>query len=290
MKSNQITILDGAMGSFLMAEHNIKKIGDLLLFNKTNPQAVLKAHSLYLEAGADVIQTNSFGLNWSNLQKTLRLDNALTQQSLQQLNQLSVELAQKAREIVNPQAKIHGVLGPMGLLLYDQSSAQKELLFEKYILQLQILLCDEVDLIRLETFTDILELEIAIKAILELDCCKPIFVSCVFDEKGRTIMGTSIEDFFSRFDAEVEIWGINCVASKASILNFLQISRQYQKKLAVIPNAGLPQVKAGKVNYEMSITDFVRDMKLYQQEQASILGGCCGTNPSFIKALSALKK
>jgi methionine synthase I (cobalamin-dependent)/5,10-methylenetetrahydrofolate reductase len=277
LETDRIYVVDGAMGTMLYAKGvYINRCYDEL--NLSNPDLVREIHSEYIRAGADIIETNTFGATAHKLQQYGLEGN------LREINSLAAKLA---REAAGDRAYVAGAIGPLGLRIEPYGPTSFEEAKEMFKDQASALLEGNLDLFVLETFSDVSEIRQAIRAIREL-CDLPIIAQMTIMTDGNTLFGTTPEVFTERLDQwGADVIGLNCGVGPAIILNALEKMRAVtKKKLSAQPNAGLPRDVQGRQFYMCSPEYMSKFAKRFIQNGAKFIGGCCGTTPSHIKLIS----
>ncbi len=274
----EIIIFDGAMGTMLQAKSLPK---DVLpeTYNLTHPEDITDIHREYLEAGADVITTNTFG---ANLLK-------FTEEELKAVIDRAISCAEQARK--NFEDKYIALdIGPLGRLLApfgDLSFEEAYAIFSKTIM----LAKERTDLIIIETMNDSYETKAAVLAAKE-NSSLPIFVSNVYDEKEKLMTGADAKAMVAMLEGlGVDAIGLNCSLGPDKMLSILPTFAKYSSTPTLImPNAGLPKVVDGKTVFDVTVDEFVSCMEKAVDTGARIVGGCCGTNPNYIKKLATALK
>ncbi len=277
LESDIIHVVDGAMGTMLYAKGvYINRCYDEL--NLSNPDLVREVHTEYLRAGADIIETNTFGATGHKLQQYGLEGN------MAEINTLAARIA---REAAGDRAYVAGAIGPLGLRIEPYGPTSFEEAKEMFKDQASALLEGGVDLFVLETFSDVSEIRQAIRAIRELGDL-PIIAQMTIMTDGNTLFGTTPEVFTERLDEwGADVIGLNCGVGPAIILNALEKMRAVtKKKLSAQPNAGLPRDVQGRQFYMCSPEYMSKFAKRFIQSGAKFIGGCCGTTPSHIKLIS----
>jgi len=277
LESDGIHVFDGAMGTMLYAKGvYINRCYDEL--NLSNPDLVREIHGEYIRAGADVIETNTFGATAHKLQQYGLEAN---------LHEINAVAAKLAREAAKDRAYVAGAIGPLGLRIEPYGPTSFDEAKEMFSAQAAGLLEGGVDLFIVETFSDVSEIRQAIRAIREL-CDLPIIAQMTIMTDGNTLFGTTPEVFTERLDQwGADVIGLNCGVGPAIILNALEKMRAMtKKKLAAQPNAGLPRDVQGRQFYMCSPEYMSKFAKRFIQAGAKFIGGCCGTTPSHIKLIS----
>lgn len=278
LDSDRIHVVDGAMGTMLYAKGvYINRCYDEL--NLSSPDLVQEIHAEYIRAGADIIETNTFGATAHKLQQYG------LEQNLHEINARAAQIARKAA--ANDRAWVAGALGPLGLRIEPYGPTSFDEAKDMFKTQIIALLEGGVDLFCLETFSDVSEIRQAIAAVREL-CDLPIIAQMTIMTDGNTLFGTTPELFTERLDSwGADVIGLNCGVGPAIILNALERMREVtKKKLSAQPNAGLPRDVQGRQFYMCSPEYMSKFAKRFIQSGAKFIGGCCGTTPSHIKLIS----
>ena len=277
LETDAIHVVDGAMGTMLYAKGvYINRCYDEL--NLSNPDLVREIHSEYIKAGADIIETNTYGATAHKLQQYG------LEANLHEINALAAKLA---REAAAERAYVAGAIGPLGVRIEPYGPTSFDEAKDLFKAQAIALLEGGVDLFCLETFSDVSEIRQAIRAIREL-CDLPIIAQMTIMTDGNTVFGTTPEIFTERLDQwGADIVGLNCGVGPAIILNALEKMREVtKKKLSAQPNAGLPRDVQGRQFYMCSPEYMSKFAKRFIQAGAKFIGGCCGTTPAHIKLIS----
>jgi len=277
LETDRIHVVDGAMGTMLYAKGvYINRCYDEL--NLSNPDLVREIHTEYIRAGADIIETNTFGATAHKLQQYG------LEANMHEINALAARIA---REAAGDRAYVAGALGPLGLRIEPYGPTSFEEAKELFKAQATGLLEGGVDLFCLETFSDVSEIRQAIAAIREL-CDLPIVAQMTIMTDGNTLFGTTPELFTERLDSwGADVIGLNCGVGPAIILSALDKMRAVtKKKLSAQPNAGLPRDVQGRQFYMCSPEYMSKFAKRFIQSGAKFIGGCCGTTPAHIKLIS----
>src|ERR671927_1073413 len=277
LETDEVHVFDGAMGTMLYAKGvYINRSYDEL--NLTNPDLVREVHEEYVRAGADIIETNTFGATAHKLQQyglegSLRL--------------INVAAARIAKEAAGDRAFVAGAVGPLGLRIEPYGPTSFDEAKEMFKAQVEALLEGGVDLFVLETFSDISEIRQAIRAVREL-CDLPIVAQMTISLDGNTSFGTTPEVFTTRLDEwGADVIGLNCGVGPVTVLTAVEKMRLVTtKKLSAQPNAGLPRDVQGRQFYMCSPEYMAKYAKRLIQSGVRFIGGCCGTTPSHIKMIS----
>lgn len=275
-----ILVCDGAMGSQLY-----ELVGPTRCFEELNllqPELVLRVHLNYIEAGARLIETNTFGAN------RLKLTPHGLADKLVAINQRAVKLAREAREVSGAAILVAGSIGPLGA---SRRVAEAEVAGQaRQVFAEQAAALEErgVDLFILETFPDLEELEWAIEGVRSISGL-PIIAQLAYNEEGKTLGGDDARTATQRLKAlGADVIGANCSIGPQAILEVLHAMAQVgDVRLSVQPNVGFPQRVGDRVLYPRAtpgyFANFAREAVA---AGASILGGCCGTTPEHIRAIA----
>ena len=280
---DSILIADGAMGSMLHESVGTQRCFDEL--NSTEPEAVFRVHQAYIEAGAQIIETNTFGANRFKLEPLGLGD------EVQRLNGRGVKIAREARDSASREVLIAGSMGPLGIGVQARHPEPDEILG---IFREQALALEErgVDLYILETFNYIEEIILAIDAIRSFSGL-PIIAQLTYTEEG-TIFGDMRPGAVAALlkAKNVQIIGANCTLGPQSLLPILQeLAGIDDLRISGMPNAGFPKREGDRIVYPKSSPEY---FALFAREAAAlgtrILGGCCGTTPAHIRAMAEAVK
>ena len=278
--SKRVFVADGAMGTELYSRGVfINRCFDEL--NLTSPDLVRQIHQEYVKAGAEIVETNTFGAN------RMRLSGFGLREKLHAINQAGVRLA---REAAGERAFVAGAMGPLGTHLQPlgpTSFGEARAIFEE---QARVLVEAGVDLLILETFADLNELREAVFALREAAGNEMVVVAQVtIDDAGNLRDGTSTETFARALgEWPADVIGCNCsVGPKATLETIERISRYVSKPLCAMPNAGYPARVEGRSLYLCSPEYMAQYGRRFLTAGAKIVGGCCGTTPKHIKELVA---
>ena len=277
LESDRAHVFDGAMGTMLYARGvYINRSFDEL--NLTSPEMVLGIHREYIRAGAEVIETNTYGASAPRL-----LAYGL-EGKVREINRRAAEIA---REAAGEQAFVAGAVGPLGIRIepYGPTSVDEARQFFREAAE--GLLEGGVQLFVLETFSDIAEVQQAIRAVREVSDL-PIIAQMAIDVSGSTLYGTSPEVLASRIEAwGADVVGLNCSVGPQAILSAIEKMRAATTlKLSAQPNAGLPRDVSGRQMYMCSPEYMAKYAKRLIQAGVKFVGGCCGTTPEHIKQIA----
>lgn len=277
IQNGNILIADGAMGTLLSQSINSQSCVEAL--NLTAPEKVEQAHASYIAAGSQLIETNTFGINHHKL-KPYKLENKVTE-----LCHAAVAQAKKAKG--NKSVWIAGSVGPLTQRRRDLDLYTEDDIQNMYTEVFESLATAGVDLIMLETFTRLSDLELAIKQAKKVGL--PILMQMAFGDHGVTDEGVSIEKFLQLAHIqEVEAVGSNCKIGPHLVSSVVDMQAlNSARPLSVFPNAGYAQQIDGRYVYGATPKYFAQKLIDCIDLGAQILGGCCGTGPEHIKALSS---
>jgi len=278
--SSQTILADGAMGTMLHSRGvSFDKCFDEL--NLTNPAAVAEIHREYIEAGAQLVITNTFGAN------RFKLGKHGLQEDVREINHKGVELAKRVVAASFRDVLIAGDVGPLGVRIAPFGRVQPEKAREAFAEQIQALAEAGADLIVIETFSDLYEIREAVRAARET-CDLPVVASVTFTRDDRTLLGDEPMKVARMLrDAGVDVIGVNCSGGPAQLLRLLKQMKQAvpDGKFWVKPNAGWPEQVGGRIMYPAD-ADYFGDYALsFRETGAGVIGGCCGTTPQHIAVM-----
>ncbi|PWJ96546.1 5-methyltetrahydrofolate--homocysteine methyltransferase [Oceanotoga teriensis] len=274
--NKKFILFDGAMGSMIQKE-NINTLPELL--NLENPHLIRSIHKKYIEAGADIITTNTFGANNHKLKKynvdsDLIIKNAIEiAKSVQKNNLIALDIGPIGR-----------MIEPMGKMTFDESYEffKKQVIAgEKY----------GADLILFETFSDIYELKSGILSAKE-NTKLPIFATMTFSDDKRTFTGTDIKTMISVLEGlNVNALGINCSLGPDKMESLVDKLVKYSSTPIIVQaNAGLPDYQNGNTIYNINSNEYNEHTKKLMNKGIQIIGGCCGTTDEYIRKLNNSRK
>jgi homocysteine S-methyltransferase len=272
-----VLVFDGAMGTRLYDKGiYINRSYDEL--NITSPDLVREVHEEYIKAGADIIETNSFGATRHKLQ-SYGLESRLFE--------LNAAAARIAREAAGDSVYVAGAIGPLGIRIEPFGPTSFDEAKELFKEQVAGLLDGGVDLFVLETFSELTVIEQAVRAVREL-CDLPIVAQMTIQMDGNTTFGTTPEAFSAELDKlGADVIGLNCGMGPNHILTALEKMRGVTNRaLSAQPNAGLPKDVGGRQFYMGSPEYMATFSRRFVQAGARFVGGCCGTTPTHIKLIA----
>ena len=275
---DQVVIFDGAMGTMLYAKGVfINQCYDELVLR--SPDLVREVHAAYVKAGAEVVETNTFGANRAKL----------TQYGLEgQVAAINQRAAQLAREAAGEQRLVAGAVGPLGIRLEPYGPTSRDEARALFREQLQALADGGADCFVLETFADLEEIEQAVLAARDVNAAMPIIAQATVGPEMRTAFGASPEDVARVLDKwGIDVIGLNCSVGPQTILEAIErMAAVTTRKLSAQPNAGMPRDVGGRTMYMASPEYMATYARHLIQAGAKIVGGCCGTTPEHIKAMA----
>lgn len=293
----RVILFDGAMGTEIQRlnpqpeDFPDCKDGFNDGLNLSRPEWIKQIHRSYLKAGADCVETNTFGSNRFKLDEYGYGDQTV---------ELNKNAAQLAREVCNefkdrPRYVI-GSMGPTGYLpsSNDPDLGQKPLdeIREAFMLQAEGLILGGADALLIETSQDILEVKLAIEAChmaMEMAGKKvPIIVNVTLDQYGKMLLGTSVQAAYTTVsDMKIDAFGLNCSTGPAEMAPSVRWLSEQGLPVLVMPNAGMPHNESGQAVYKMSPKDIAGALAEFVGKYGHVrmIGGCCGTNPHHIAEL-----
>ena len=283
LQAGQILLSDGAMGTSLQ-NRGLAVNECVESWNLTHPDDVREVVAGFVNAGSDIVETNSFGGTRIKLYK-YSLDN-----KLHEINRRAAEIACQAAQ---GRSLVFGSVGPTGVFIQPLGEATEEEIYQAFQEQVESLAQGGADAICIETMTDLHEARIALRAVKE-NTQLPVVVTFTFDKVGdgkfRTMMGVSPEDIAQQLpDAGADIIGSNC---GNGIENMVEICAQLRQQtdgfIMIQANAGLPVLEDGKTVFKATPGDMARYVEPLIQNGANIIGGCCGTTAAHIAAFKEI--
>ena len=282
-------LCDGAMGTLLYGKGVfINKCYDEL--NLTQPDLIRNIHNEYLSAGAEIIETNTFGGN------SFRLARHGLEEKVADINRRGAELAREAADAFNlkkaANVLVAGSVGPLGIRIEPLGKTSRDEARDSFRQQITALIEGGIDLIMLETFGYLEELHQAILAAREVSPATPVIAQVTIDEDGNCLDGASPETFTAKLnDWGADVIGCNCSVGPVAMLEAIErIRRLTDKPLSAQPNAGIPRSIEGRNIYLCSPEYMASYARKFVNAGVNLVGGCCGTTPEHIKAMkSALR-
>ena len=274
-----VVLADGAMGTVLY-DRGITFDRSFDLLNIQEPALVQSIHRDYIRAGAELIETNTFGAS------RIRLAAHGESQDARRVNRAGAQLARNAREEVGEAVFVAGAIGPLGKPVAPLGTITKEEALEAYVEQVEGLVEGGVDLLIIETQTDLEEMKLAIQAVRQVTDL-PLVAQMTFTEDERTLYGAYPEDVVRATQSlGVNVLGANCSVGPQKLLEIVQrLRRRTQLPISVMPNAGLPRFVSGRFLYLASPDYFADYAVRFKAAGANLIGGCCGTTPAHIRRM-----
>ena len=273
----RIMVADGAMGTMLYSRGVfINQCYDEL--NVRSPELVLDVHRAYVKAGAELLETNSFGAN------RLKLAQYGLENHVAEFNRRAAEIA---REAAGANVLVAGAVGPLGVRIEPFGATSREEARGHFREQMQALLEGGADCLLLETFGDLGEIEQALAAARELSPATPVIAQMTIGQDGLTPFGATPEDVARALDEwGADVIGLNCSVGPQAILEAVErMAAVTKRKLSAQPNAGMPRDVSGRTMYMASPEYMASYARHFIQAGAKLIGGCCGTTPEHIKSL-----
>jgi len=282
IKQGEILVCDGAMGSLLMdraKEHLQGTCPESI--NLSHPEIIEEISELYINAGADIIETNTFGGS------PLKLASYSLDDKTEEINRVAITVAKEAS---NSKAYIGASVGPSGKLLKPFGDTDPNEIYESFYRQISAIADAGADMVIIETMTDLNEALLAVKATKNISSSIPVVVSMTYESTPRgffTIMGTTIETASRKIEeSEADIIGSNC---GNGIENLVLIAKEHKKHsnlpILIQANAGIPELKDGIPFYPETPEFMAEKCVELINIGVSIIGGCCGTTPAHINAI-----
>ncbi len=282
--STRSVLCDGAMGTMLYGRGVfIHRCYDEL--NLSQPDLIRTVHEEYLQAGAEILETNTFGAN------RYRLQRHGLQDQVEAINKLGAQLARQAVDQAHDKqatdAYVAGAIGPLGVQIEPLGKTSFEEARGAFAEQIRALAEGGVDLLTIETMTSLSEVHQAILAAREAAPQLPIIVMMTIDEEGNTLDGSSPETAAQKLtEWGADAIGCNCSAGPATVLSAIERMRTATTlPLAAMPNAGMPRAVDGRNIYLCSPEYMASFVRKFAAAGVQFIGGCCGTTPNHIRAM-----
>ena len=272
---DKITILDGAMGTVLQ-QKGLPAGGQPELLNLTDPGLIEDVHRSYIRAGSRVVYTNTFGANRLKLERTGHAPEEI----------ISAAVGAAKAAAAGTDAAVALDVGPLGALLEPLGNLSFQRAYELFREMTEAGAAAGADLIVIETITDLYEAKAALLAARE-STALPVFVTMSFEESGRTFTGCTAASMARTLEGlGADAIGLNCSLGPDKLAPLIrEISENTTLPVIAKPNAGLPDPLSGR--YDVGPAEFAADMLACLDAGASIIGGCCGTSPEYIRELAA---
>lgn len=275
-----VMVADGAMGTMLYS-HGVPFDRSFELLNVTDRDLVIRIHVDYIRAGAELIETNTFGGN------RFKLAAKGLQDRVRELNRAGAKLAKEARDIAGVPVFVAGSVGPLGKPLKPFGLLPHQEAYEAFREQVEALVEGGVDLILLETFSDLEELKLAVRAARDATDL-PVVAQMTFDEEGRTLRGhTPAEVVHGLEPLGAAAVGVNCSVGPLPTVDVVaEMVRVASVPVTAMPNAGYPARLEGRYVYSAPPRYFAEHARRMAELGARLVGGCCGTTPEHISAVA----
>jgi len=281
-QSDQPLLADGAMGTMLNAM-NVSFAESFDALNLKNPALVGDIHRAYIEVGAQIIQTNTFGAN------RYKLAAHGLEGQVAAINRAGVELARRVGLASYKEVLIAGDVGPLGVRLAPFGRVQPEQARQAFTEQIEALAGAGVDLLIIETFSDLHEIQVAVAA-ARASTDLPVVASVTFTRDDRTLFGDPPARVAQvLWEAGADLIGVNCSGGPAQIWRILRQMRaaRPEARFSAMPNAGWPEQVGGRIMYPANPDYFGEYALAFCEAGARLIGGCCGTTPQHIAAMRA---
>ncbi|OGO19847.1 MAG: hypothetical protein A2Z14_17805 [Chloroflexi bacterium RBG_16_48_8] len=282
LRETEIILADGAMGTMLFTA-GLQQGEPPQLWNIEHPERVAAVHHQYLEAGSKLLLTNTFSAN------LFRMASHDSKTSIAEINRTGAKILIDAIEAAGGNALAAGDIGPSGQVMAPYG----ELAFEEakagFIEQVEALISAGVDVIWIETMSDLEEVRAAFQATREISMEIPIITTLTFDTQGRTMMGVSPEQAVNTLTSlGASAVGGNCGRGPDEIISVIEKMHAISPDTVLVAkaNAGIPKIVAGKTVYEADPTTMADYALQVRAAGAQIIGACCGSTPAHIKAMS----
>ena len=280
LKLPGVIIADGAMGTMLH-ERGLKPGDCPEKMNLESGEILEEIAGLYLEAGAEMVQTNTFGGS------PLKLSSYGLESKMEEINARAV---QAVRKVVGDRAYVAASCGPCGKILEPYGDTSTEEVYESFRKQMKVLIAEGVDVIVVETMTDLNEAKLAAKAAKSISPSIPVCATMTYDSTPRgfyTIMGATVPQAARELvEAGADAVGSNC---GNGIQNMIKIAEEFAKcsalPIIIQSNAGIPSVRDGVTVFPESPAFMAEKSKELKRIGVKIIGGCCGTTPEHILAI-----
>jgi homocysteine S-methyltransferase len=278
LREHRVVVCDGAMGTMLHAA-GVSLDRSLPELNLSRPVLVRDLHAAYVGAGARILQTNTFGAN------RLRLAGSGLENSVSEINIAGARLAREAAQRAGHPVLVAGSVGPAvsaPAVRRVPASVRADGLREQIAA-----LCDWVDLLILETFGDLESLVQAVE-VATSESHLPVVAQLTFGDDGRTLRGEDPAEAAAVLSGlPIIALGANCTVGPAVLVSVVaELARHTELPVAVQPNAGMPQRLGGQVRYARNAAYFAEAAHRFVAAGATLLGGCCGTTPAHVRAIS----
>lgn len=280
MLARRALVLDGSMGALIQRRGLPAGMApDVWMLDY--PEVIEGVHREYVEAGADIVLTNTFGATKWRLEEY----NAYAQ--LPQINSLAVKIARKA---AGTKAFVAGNIGPSGDTVFPTGSKSFEEVCDVFYEQAKVLVELDVDVIAVETMFDSLELRCALSAVRAASSTIPLIAHATFNTDGITDTGASPENVAAIAEGfHAHVVGVNCSTGPEPMVEIVRrMANTTSLYVSVEPNAGLPCIQDGHTHFPLTPHEMAPYVKRFLQAGARIIGGCCGTTPQYIALVKSV--
>ena len=274
LAGEEYLLFDGAMGTMLQRRSlSAGELPDLLCLSK--PEAVADIHRAYVEAGSQAITTNTFGSNREKLGGAASVDEVF---------KAAVACAREAGA-----RYVAADIGPTGELLDPLGDCTFEEAYALFAEEVRAAASAGADLVIIETMADLQEMEAAVRAAQD-NCDLPVFATMTFSMGGRTFLGVAPEEAAQTLeDLDVDALGVNCSLGPIELVPIVDaLLAATSKPVIVQANAGLPTVNDGETSYAIDAATYAASVAPMIEAGARVIGGCCGTDPDYIRELAKL--
>ena len=279
--ADRILFLDGGMGTQLQAK-GLEPGETPEDWNISRPDDIRAVHESYLAAGADMIYANTFGANRAKYHGGQKLEDVITS---------AISIAKSAADAIGDNRLVALDVGPTGRLLKPSGDFEFDAAYDTFAEQIAIGAKAGADLVAIETMGDTYELKAAVLAAKE-NSSIPVIATVALGKDGRLLTGADVECVATLLEGlRVDAMGLNCGFGPDLMLPYVQrLARMTSIPITVKPNAGLPKSENGRTVFTVAPDDFAKDVLELVKAGAAFVGGCCGTTPAHIAAVSALLK
>jgi 5-methyltetrahydrofolate--homocysteine methyltransferase len=280
LRAGDVVLADGAWGTVLMAR-GLEPGAPPEWMTLDRPAVLDEVARAYLDAGAEILTTNTFGGS------PLRLEAHGLASEVERVNRRAVEIARRA---AGDRAYVAASVGPTGRVLAPYGDTDPAAVEAAFAAQIRALAAEGPDLIVVETMTDLREARLALGAARRVAPNLPVIVTLTFEHTPRglfTVMGTSVAQAADALGRDgADILGSNCGCGSAAMIEIARAFRQCtDRPIAIQPNAGLPEPRGGRIVYPEDPSFMAAQAAVLLETGVAILGGCCGTTPDHIRAL-----
>ncbi len=274
----KVLVFDGSMGRMLH-ESGLGTGTCPEEWNLTHPEIVKSIYKGYMDAGADVIQTNTFQAHAIKLDEYGLLDKHY---------EINFQAAKLAKEVAGGRCYVAASIGPLGKLLEPYGELTFDKAYNTFKEQILAVAEGGADIISLETFTDISELRIALLAAKE-NCSLPVICSVSYEQSGRTLMGSEPGICAAILNSMgADLIGTNCSFGPEFMIKIAESYGKIGLPFSIKPNAGLPEIVEGKQHFKQTPEGFACFVPDFLNYGARLVGGCCGTTPEYIAKVAEL--